>query len=100
MKFAANISFMFVLIEISTNLVESQFSNGYRNWFKFTPRNVPIDPLCLPDESPCLRMTDCCSSHCTFDLEPDRVRCTPSPCGCPQPPWSPDPIDENCWPYF
>ncbi|CAG7734558.1 unnamed protein product [Allacma fusca] len=98
MMLAANITFIFMLMEISTNLVVSQFSNGYRNWF-FAPRNVPLYPLCLPDGSHCLRMTDCCSSHCNFDLEQDRIRCTPSPCGCPQPPWSPEPIDENCLPY-
>ncbi|CAG7821248.1 unnamed protein product [Allacma fusca] len=52
MMLAANITVIFMFMEISTNLVVSQFSNGYRNWFKFAPRNVPLYPLCLPDGSP------------------------------------------------
>ncbi|CAG7728479.1 unnamed protein product [Allacma fusca] len=50
MMLAANITFIFMLM-VSTNLVVSQFSNGYRNWFKFA-RNVPLYPLCLADGSP------------------------------------------------
>ncbi|CAG7731320.1 unnamed protein product, partial [Allacma fusca] len=89
-------SCVIVLVLTAREMVDAQL--GYsRNWFHLGPRNNPTDLTCLPDGSPCDRITDCCSNWC-HPYYPVQ-RCEPSPCGCYQPPWTPEPIAEVCGRY-
>ncbi|CAG7729261.1 unnamed protein product, partial [Allacma fusca] len=99
MKTTTIFTCILVLALFALEIAESQF--GYsRNWFGLAYRNVAVDHMprqCLPDNSYCERLTDCCSNWCTpYLINP---RCEPSPCGCPQPPWTPEPISDVCIPY-
>ncbi|CAG7733336.1 unnamed protein product [Allacma fusca] len=89
------------LISMAIKMTVSQFGYGYRSWFGWHPRSIAVNPLsdqCFPDgTSECLRMTDCCSTHCAIAGTWETV-CRPTPCGCPQPPWGP--INDNCWRYW
>ncbi|CAG7733741.1 unnamed protein product, partial [Allacma fusca] len=88
-----------VLALLSLGVADPQF--GYsRNWFALALRSIPFDHKglpCLPDDSYCERLTDCCSNWCAPWIP--IPRCQPSRCGCPQPPWTPEPIAEVCIPY-
>ncbi|CAG7820487.1 unnamed protein product [Allacma fusca] len=96
MKSSTLFSCITLLAIFALEIAESQL--GYsRNWFGLAIRNNPIEPMCLPDDSPCERLTDCCSNWC-HPYRPVQ-RCEPSPCGCPQPPWTPEPIAERCITY-
>ncbi|CAG7817438.1 unnamed protein product, partial [Allacma fusca] len=75
-------------------MVYAQFGDGYRTWLGLA---LPINPMsgeCLPDGSICTRVTDCCSGNCSWG-HPTSI-CRPNPCGCPQPPWTDEPIYETC----
>ncbi|CAG7675815.1 unnamed protein product, partial [Allacma fusca] len=87
-----------VLTWLSTHSVESQFDQEYRSWLGSALRSNPFIPTCQPDGEPCVRMTDCCSTHCSARV-PGPNRCTPSHCGCPQPPFPEEPIIEDCLEY-
>ncbi|CAG7720357.1 unnamed protein product [Allacma fusca] len=98
MRTAALFVCFLALASTVLKVVNAQFGYGYRNWLGLA---LPINPMsgeCLPDGSDCTRTPDCCSGHCKWGYPTNT--CIPSPCGCPQPPWTDEPIYEICKDYM